>query len=466
MVPICRIVCWLALEQQVPEVPSALLAMQRARETLTGRIKWHVLPEGDESRALSFVSRYARNGDMIFENRGDPEGWTVGKLLKYPQIYLRNSDGYWRHQETALSCMWWKELGPISGWRTNVRDVRCVGVFPASASLRCDYGFGLIWNNPNHKVVSWEQRRSGDVYVVTAQCDTGAELTWYINPDKGWNAERITCEMNARREEAICTLRRYGDTWLPETTGYCRDGKLIDVVRIRSAAVNRPDDPARLTLADMGVEPGSEILPQDPDAQMEKVMRADGLRWNGEAVCRGKEWYADVEAGRRQWGPTWQRLNRGEEFYSPYETDEMRAERQLQATKLKLKHALEQHEYLWLSYVRDFIARYELDEQQEARAMRILADCRERAERVLKRARPELLALEAQLQEAAAQRRQEELEKLTARIDELKSPINRIFRDQLVPRLERIPTEAQREAAAARADADVTEKRPQSRPSP
>lgn len=52
--------------------------MERARKSAvtSGTIEWSVKSDADQPKTLFYVSRYARNGDTIFENRGDQDGWT------------------------------------------------------------------------------------------------------------------------------------------------------------------------------------------------------------------------------------------------------------------------------------------------------------------------------------------------------------------------------------------------------
>lgn len=140
--------------QQAPvRKPSALLALEQQRKScvVSGRIEWSVLPGGDPDRQLKFVSRFAKNGDTIFEHRGDKYGWTIfepvmgpgGKIAKrgvqkYPLLYMTNADGHWHHKETTLGAQLWKRDGepPPDYYWDNVKDILGVGVYPSSESLK------------------------------------------------------------------------------------------------------------------------------------------------------------------------------------------------------------------------------------------------------------------------------------------------------------------------------------------
>ena len=84
--------CW-AQDDAGRQPPRALLAFREARrQIVSGHVEWTAeLPE--RARTMHYVSRYAANGDLIFENRGDQDGWTALGLsgrgeAKFPELYL------------------------------------------------------------------------------------------------------------------------------------------------------------------------------------------------------------------------------------------------------------------------------------------------------------------------------------------------------------------------------------------
>lgn len=99
----------------------------------------------------------------------------------------------------------------------------------------------------------------------------------------------------------------------------------------------------------------------------------------------------------------------------------------------------------WERYVQEFIRKYALDDGQQQAAMKILRDCQDQANRYYQ-------ARKTQIEEAgtAAANPAKPGEKTAAnKLDQAKllEPISRIFEKQLKPRLEKIPTRAQRQAA-------------------
>lgn len=112
------------------------------------------------------------------------------------------------------------------------------------------------------------------------------------------------------------------------------------------------------------------------------------------------------------------------------------------------------HESAWDRYVEEFIQRYNLDDAQQQQARTILADCKKQATRYLEgrksrfeRLEQQLAALQAQKDPADAKKRSAEIAELNRQRQEMHEPVARIFEKQLKPRLERIPTRAQRRAA-------------------
>lgn len=104
----------------------------------------------------------------------------------------------------------------------------------------------------------------------------------------------------------------------------------------------------------------------------------------------------------------------------------------------------------WEKYVREFCARYKLDEPQTQQANTILKQCQENAEKISASKKNELEEIDRKLNELKSSKdpaKTKESTELTKRRAALLEPINKIFEQQLKPKLERIPTRAQRRAA-------------------
>lgn len=117
----------------------------------------------------------------------------------------------------------------------------------------------------------------------------------------------------------------------------------------------------------------------------------------------------------------------------------------------------------WEKYTKDFIAKYELTEEQQQKAQTILKDCQDNATKVAAGKKSELEEIEKRENELKTSQdagKTKELAELTKRRDAALKPIGDIFENQLKPRLERLPTRAQRKAAedAAKKPAKPAEK--------
>jgi hypothetical protein len=109
----------------------------------------------------------------------------------------------------------------------------------------------------------------------------------------------------------------------------------------------------------------------------------------------------------------------------------------------------------WEQYTRQFIEKYQLNDEQTQKALDILKNCQSQGERYLRSKESQLSALEARSQ-AAAQNpgkdgkspgRGDEQNKIQQERQKLFEPLTSIFEKQLKPRLDRLPTRAQRKAA-------------------
>lgn len=446
--------------------PSALLALEESRRSgvMSGIVQWDVWPEGLEALSLSYVSRYARNGDRIFENRGDKDGWTEFDPAtkrgrhKYPKLYMSNGDGYWQYDETTLSCGFAKRSGAAPRWLEQMRDIRYIGISPTSGSLHADVGFDIIYGEQRpHELVGWQQEKNKDGdYIVTAEYKSGMKVIWQIDPQRGWNAEGVAVEADGRTvREVVCSLRKFGNTWLPETATYYRNGEVTEIIRIKTARLNEPGDPAGFTGNDLGLEPGINLVAQNFPVKLGKPPI-----WNGDAIAEWDDWVRDVKAGVRQWGPKYQRANRREPFTSPYDTESMRRAREISALKRSRQAKLGVYRGLWQRYVEDFVKQFRLNEEQSQKAHQVLKSCQARAKDIQARKQAEFSRVMTELEAARKSSDRGKVKDLQNKLKEMREPIDRIFREQLKPRLEKLPTRAQRKAAEKNAPDGATRKQP------
>lgn len=125
-------------------------------------------------------------------------------------------------------------------------------------------------------------------------------------------------------------------------------------------------------------------------------------------------------------------------------------------SRLPKKTGAQGFEGQWDKYVREFIERYKLNDEQTQKAESVLQDCKAQANRYLLGRKSQMEQLDKQIEELKKSKDKDKnkakrLSSLTDQRNKLREPINRIFEQQLKPRLERLPTRAQRQAAEAAA---------------
>jgi hypothetical protein len=121
-----------------------------------------------------------------------------------------------------------------------------------------------------------------------------------------------------------------------------------------------------------------------------------------------------------------------------------------------------QPESAWEKYVREFIAKYQLNNEQTQKANAVLEDCQAQAERYTIGRKTRLEQLDQQIAEQRKSKdkdKSKRLAELNKQRGKLTEPLDRIFEQQLQPRLERLPTRAQRRAAETAASKKPTEKK-------
>jgi hypothetical protein len=104
----------------------------------------------------------------------------------------------------------------------------------------------------------------------------------------------------------------------------------------------------------------------------------------------------------------------------------------------------------WEAYVRKFIEKYQLNEDQQNQANKILKSCQNQAARYMRSRQKQIERMDqrlAELKNPTDDAQKQEVAKLREAREKLLSPIGLIFERQLKPRLEKLPTRSQREAA-------------------
>lgn len=429
--------------------PRALQAFREARrQIVSGRIDWTVtLP--DQARTMHFVSRYAANGDLIFENRGDDDGWTefyhTHGTSKFPHLYLARPEGVWLYKETMPHATLWPPGSPSTSGKPRLKDARAIGIFSTSKSIETPLASRGAWESETDPVVSYEERREGDLVIVTGHHRSGSVTEWTLAPQMGWNALTIVSESPDGTQTSVENeLEKFGRFWLPKRATYRRNGQVEAVVCIERTRLNQPDDPRSFTPNDIGMECGIHVAVQtDPLGTFVKF-------WNGEEISEADRYRREVRLGLRTPGKVIRQISEKGYFDSPYLVSGQRRAGELAAAKFVMQRGVRAYQTLWRAYVESFIKRYRLDEDQRQKAHAILAECERVAEPIAEKLESRWSEIHKQLDQAVRERDAERATELRKQWQELQKPLEAIFEKRLKPGLEKLPTRAQRRAAEAK----------------
>lgn len=282
---------------------------------------------------------------------------------------------------------------------------------------------------------------NGENLVLRAETDDEA-VEWEFDSTHDNVPIRVTMSQHGKVVvESRTKYKFFDDAWFPERVEYFRadfqNGEQpVEVIEVHAAEFNKPDHPKKLTPACIGIEPGVNVQYDAAPGQVSFRV------WDGNALVNQAEFDAALKSGRVQYGP---RLAK--------EIEELERQRQagdnLKMIASNLGVGRPKFESAWEKYTREFIARYQLEIDQSERCWQILKDCQQQADRYLLLKKDEIEKLEADLKklQAATVIAADELKKLQERQQAIEAPIERIFEEKLKPRLEKIPTKSQRQAA-------------------
>ncbi|MFH1748786.1 MAG: hypothetical protein ABIG44_17265 [Planctomycetota bacterium] len=428
----------------------ALIGLENAREQLrTGHVIWSTRcnrPKTPDDELMihrwhSFdVPRYFTSqftsDEYLVEDNGDPAGvvfptrdGTPHPELGYlPMRYLRYEGAVWEHRDGE----------PLATVRRGLRflpNPRLLGMTAVIESgADCHR---IIWGHGEE--YSYETRIVDGLYEVTRHSANGAGVYLFLlDPERGWNPVRYAFLNNDQVvREVRSTLKQYGDVWFPERIElYDREHEGGEeptyVIDVLSASFNEPDHPKRLTPESIGIEVGTNITVEEWGSS---IRRIGMFGWDKKKLVPLKELFERIRAGELETGP---------QTRAAAEHDQAKGA------------GMELFETEWERYVRRFIDKYRLNEQQAEQAYKILRHCQERGQQHLSRHQDEIDRIRAELRDLSDVsqpkqiKRAETLGRLKEQMLRIQAPVNQIFYGELVPRLQKLPTRAQRQAVAER----------------
>lgn len=446
------------------ELPDALRRAVEYRQLLhTAMIELVVTEHRTGGETLFYTFRSA--GDRVaMLHRGDGDGRVVRQLdndgqpfvsaLSFaPQHALLMEGQIWSANEAEFQA----RLSPPDGAIFDVYDLRNIALNPIS----CREGLeALAGRAKTHGVdLTYSSGREGNVETVSAKLG-GATLRWWIDPERDWSVVRTeVIRSDGSVVQRSVELAQADGFWFPKRVADVRiaDGgaEPICTYEILAAQFNRPEHPQMLDPAFIGVDSGMEVqvqgLPGEPIQY-----------WDGEKLISSEEFQERVRAGTVTFGPkarrqvaqlkaaNAQRLQREAAGLEPPSLTTAIENFRRYGTNRPGPGGLPPFESEWEAYTRAFIAKYKLDEDQTQKAWSICDECQARGKDFVRRRHAEITALDA---EEAAVRAKPAEQRAAARRDlaerraKLLEPVQRIFDEQLKPRLEKLPTRAQRAGA-------------------
>jgi len=352
------------------------------------------------------------------------------------------------------------------------RDPRTLGAASAVASGDIH---DVVWDDrvPAPAARRYEESTEGDLCAVRVRSTTFTRTYW-LDPSRGWSPVRVREEyQDGNWSESRSTLELMDGVWFPRTVYFFssnhREGQEPAIVfEVDRAEFNRPEHPATFIPADIGVDVGTMVFDYDIAA------RSSSGRWDGEKVVSHGDYRRRLVAGEIREGPMFlaqlQRSGRADSARGAPAAGAGAEGRVAGASpgtdrpvdsagpsapiaKGLLAEAKHNIESFWEAYVREFIGRYQLNAEQRQKSWGILRSCQEQGDAHVNKHKSELDRLDQRIK-ALPNLKGEERVKGEAQIkrdrQRLLKPLDDIFERQLKPRLDKLPTRAQRKAAEER----------------
>jgi len=445
--------------------PRELLAVQSARTAFrTAYIEWweerFEERERREAGPRKFYALRIAGDEQIYAERGDSEGVHLRDVDGNPLPMPRNMNTTPRQVLAYHGKRWDAWQAPAGAriasdpQRAPIWDVRSLGLFP--------------WFRPNEDPAdalwgmggarTYATTQVDKLCEVQAECADGYTLTWTLDPDRGWSPVRVALIQKGEvTAECRSVPEQFGHTWFPKRAEFFRRDYKHGVepysrIEVTAATFDDPEHPPHLTPENVGVEPGTNII-KEPEGKEPAAM----VYWDGRRLLSQEEWSERIRSGNAELGPRFRAaVQEAKERNARWEASgyvpilgfrwspSKGAEFRIPATYFLLEDE-------WTRFTEAFIHRHKLDTGQAEAARSILRSCIQRREDYLGTRRADfetLVRREKELETPGKERVQEKRAELAAERERLQAPIRNIFEQELKPRLDTIPTDAQRRESA------------------
>lgn len=368
-----------------------------------------------------------------------------GNAITEPRKFLWDPERRWMGHSGAAGM---PEVAPLAG--RGATDMRSLGLLTTGQFPSID----RISHFERQAEV--RQEMDGGLTRITS-ARPGQTTTYWLDPERGGAPVRVRADFpNGRWTEGRFELGKYEDVWFPRSATYYdsrfQNGEApVEELVVLAATFNRPEHPQRLTPNDIGLRMGASVLVRTADGQLEPGT------WAGDRLMTTAEFGEASRSGLVKTDPEIMRevrtyaLRKRELMRDRYAAEGKRVDdfgrvvpiEGSDAPDAKARSAMP--ESAWEKYVREFCERYRFDEDQRQKAQGILDECKQIAHRRADPLARKVDELSADAEEAASDspQRQRQIQELRVKIDAIASEV---FEQQLVPRLQKLPTRAQRRA--------------------
>lgn len=451
------------------EMPAALQRAVEARSALrlgTGHIECMVTEPNDRhetGKRARFLSWKCAGDRCLVVNRGDAEGVVARTLDGAPSLAaypgpvaaITWNGEVWTHRENSPEAY---DYGREATGMFDLFDMRQFGLNPAMPQRNLEDTLAAA------RTIDYSSRSEGGLELVTAKINGEGEFRWWIDPARDWSVVRTAViHNNAQLSETHYELQNADGYWFParitffdRTTSHTEPKFVWEIVH---AEFNRPEHPIELTPAHIGIEVGTRMRRGDA------TERRPGRVWTGAELVSVDKFQSRVESGELRPGPTITRETarlRARHLENPIPYDPAAppgghdsdgqpvvSASHSAETADRSDRTVARGESPWQRYTREFISRFGLSAEQTDKAWSVCRACQAHAREHYRRKQADFaMATAAMLHLPAPQASLiAAFHRGTARLNALLAPIHRIFHETLVPKLDSLPTRAQRKAA-------------------
>ncbi len=432
------------------DIPPGLQRMIKSRLAIThADVEWtraDSLDANSGGQPIRFRSMIAGE-DRALINYGTPDGiaaWTERgePVLDSRESYLQHGSELWDLRNDLV----WATL-ETEAQRDDYHhsDVRQVGLFPIPITLgEPETNLSQLLAHAGLSRFSETRLADGLVAIDAESTEEPERIRWIIDPKLDWHPLRVQLFHEDRLViECQTEYERVDSRWFPKTARYFDSAQnLATEMDIERAALNRDDLPRELTPEAIGMGTGFTINVTHrgvPEADSRTYVEGMGPLFDEEfaRLYVAKQITVDPRLAERD------RIIREREAARNAGAHEAasRADKPGSASRPSvIPNAVDDE---WEKYTHEFIRRFKLDPEQSQRALAILHDCQERRSAYVKSREDRIRAIQERLLKSLPGERKD----LPRELESLLTPIKRIFDEQLKPRLENLPTRAQRATA-------------------